>query len=94
MIHNNFHKVLLSYATHQGWNEDTQIFHLVGFLNFLPGVPADQFTVASISGKDGTVSYASLMEHWKTYLQTVANEENESAAKLENDELSEIPRLH
>lgn len=35
IIHNKIHEALCEFAEHQGWNEESEITHLVGFIHSL-----------------------------------------------------------
>lgn len=65
----NIHETLLEIADDQGWNEDSQIIHLCGFLQRIVNDP------------EWTANGELLLRHWREYLQACADKENEENFK-------------
>lgn len=65
IIHNYIHQVLVDVSEKQGWNEESQILHLCGFICWVRR-----------NGPLYELTQPKLEEKWQGYLQAVADEEN------------------
>lgn len=66
MIHNEIHQILVDISTEQGWNEESQIVHLCGFIIWIRrNGPLHKLTQSEMDVK------------FRAYLQNQADDENE-----------------
>lgn len=64
IIHNKIHEVLVDISSEQGWDEESQILHLCGFINWVRRNQLHEMEQQELEGK------------FRGYLQAIADEEN------------------
>lgn len=79
IIHNQIHELLVDIGEKQGWNEESQIMHLCGFIQ------------RSVDDPEWTSNSDLHFRYFRKYLQAVANEENNQEGETMTTEAKEKP---
>lgn len=66
IVHNKIHEILVDMSFEPGWDEESQIFHLCGFLDWIRR-----------NGPLHELTQPALEEKFRAYLQAVADKEND-----------------
>jgi len=69
IIHNQIHELLVEMSEKQGWNKESQIMHLCGFVQ------------RTVDDPEWTSNSDVHLRQFREYLQAVANEENQAMSQ-------------